>query len=154
MGGTNGIRVRVAVLIAQPDGVLLVRHQKGERSYWLLPGGGAEFGETLTGTARRELLEETGLDVEVGDLALLWETLAPDGSRHVVNLCFEGRITGGTLVAGKDDRLREARFLPLGDLREIPMHPPLAEPIARYLAAPGRPLVLGPMWTEDGRTSG
>jgi len=150
----GAIRIRVGVLISGSEGILLVRHEKAGRSYWLLPGGGAEYGESLADTARRELREETGLEVDIDDLALLWETLAPDGSRHVVNLCFAARVTGGTLRVGTDDeRVREVRYVPLAGLAELPMHPPLAEPIARYLADGGRPLVLGPIWTDDGRSA-
>ena len=42
-----GVRVRVAVLIRKGDQVLLVEHQKNGHKYWLLPGGGVEYGESL-----------------------------------------------------------------------------------------------------------
>ena len=58
-------RVGVGVLVWRDDHLLLVRRARppgaGE---WSLPGGGQELGETLFETARREVAEETGLDVE------------------------------------------------------------------------------------------
>jgi 8-oxo-dGTP diphosphatase len=142
----KSIRIRAGLLIVQDDRILLVRHEKHGRSYWLLPGGGVDYGETLQDAARRELLEETGLVAEVGDLALVWETLPPDASRHVLNLCFAARVSG-TLACTRDERLQEASWLALADLGGLTMHPPLAEPIERWLRE-RCPLYLGPLWTE------
>ena len=58
---STGPRIRVAGLLRRGDAVLLCNHRKGEQSYWLLPGGGVEEGETLEQALRRELAEECGL---------------------------------------------------------------------------------------------
>ena len=91
---------------------------------------------------------ETGLDIDVGDLLLVWETLAPDGSRHLVNLCFGGTVRGGTLHTNGDDRLREARFVTLPELTTLTMHPPLAAPIKDAVNGHRGVIFLGPQWTE------
>lgn len=144
----SAIRVRVALLVVQDGEILLVRHEKRGASYWLLPGGGVEYGESLHDAARREALEETGLAVRVGDLALVWETLAPDGSRHGVNVCFHATIEGGTLHTQPDERLREAVFLPLQRLATLVMHPPLYEPVRALVEGTPGPLFLGPRWRD------
>ena len=66
----RAIRIRVGVLICRDGEVLLVRHEKGGRSYWLVPGGGVDAGETMVAAGARELLEETGYTVEIGRLLL------------------------------------------------------------------------------------
>ena len=42
------------MVLLQDDRILLVRHEKNDYSYWLVPGGGVEFGEEIEETARRE----------------------------------------------------------------------------------------------------
>ena len=143
------IRTRVAALIRREGSLLLVRHEKLGRSYWLLPGGGLEFGETLEEAAQREIREETGFEIRVGALTLLWESLPPDRSRHVLNLAFEAEITGGALsVPGDDERLREARFVAHDELASLPMHPPLAAHLVRWLDGTAPPLHLGRLWSD------
>ncbi len=141
------IRVRAAVLLLQEETVLLVRHRKGSQTYWLLPGGGVDFGETAPEAARREAAEETGLEVEVGDLALASETIAPDGSRHVLHLVFMASLRGGSLKVGSEERLAEVRFVPLADLPGLDFHPPMAEVVCDLARgrAPDR-LYLGRLW--------
>ena len=105
------IRLGVAVLVVNADGALLLGRRGKEPNYgkWIIPGGGIQFGEHWADAARRELLEETGLQVEVwlnAGRPYVLEILGPD--EHRVILCVRGRATGGTLKAGSD--LLEVRF--------------------------------------------
>jgi len=54
------------ILIDPADRVLLLRTEFTRRRLWITPGGGLEPGETAGECARRELLEETGIDADVG----------------------------------------------------------------------------------------
>ncbi|MGC9330117.1 MAG: NUDIX domain-containing protein, partial [Candidatus Hinthialibacter sp.] len=96
------IRNRAAVIIEQEGKILLVQHEKYGRTYWLIPGGGVEYGETLTEAAQRELMEECSLDVRIGDLLFISETIPPDHHRHVINYYFEGEIVGGEMAVNPD----------------------------------------------------
>ncbi len=61
--------VGIGVVVLKPDAVLLIQRGKPPNlGAWSLPGGAQELGETCETAARRELVEETGL--EVGDLML------------------------------------------------------------------------------------
>jgi 8-oxo-dGTP diphosphatase len=150
----RAIRIRVGVLIWRDGEVLLVRHEKGGRSYWLVPGGGVDAGETMAASGARELLEETGYSVDVGRLLLICEAIdpKPDG-RHIVNAVYAGTVRAGELTVGVDDKaLREARWQPLQALAELEMYPPIGTELLACCeengAGPVR--VLGNTWRPFG----
>ncbi len=150
-GGNFSPRVRVAAVVLKGDSILLVRHEKGAASYWLLPGGGVDFGESLAAALRREVREETCLEVRVGDLVLASDSIAPDGSRHVVNLCFTGEVIGGELGLGSDERVVEARYVSREELRDITLHPDLRAELSRGIEsgfASGE-VYVGEKWTPE-----
>jgi ADP-ribose pyrophosphatase YjhB (NUDIX family) len=146
----RAIRIRVGVLAWRDGEVLLVRHEKGDRSYWLVPGGGVDPGETMVAAGARELLEETGYIVEIGRLLLVCEAIDPKpGGRHIVNLVYAGRVQSGTLAVGVGDKaLREARWHTIGALAELEMYPPIGADLLACCqengAGPVR--VLGNTW--------
>ncbi|MBI3926072.1 MAG: NUDIX hydrolase [Armatimonadetes bacterium] len=143
-------RLRASVAVQNDGGLLLVRHQKNGRTYWLLPGGGVEFGESVHRAAEREVQEETGIEVEVGPLLLSCETIAPDRSRHIVHLIFAGTARGGVLRVGQEARLAEAKFVPLNEVTQLVFHPPLAEPLMQALRGRfgQRDRFLGSLWID------
>ena len=122
-----GPRIRVAAIIQEGDTVLLVRHSKDGRSYWLLPGGGVDHGETLIQALRRELREEASVDIRVGGIVLANDSIAPDGSRHIVNLCFLAEVVGGKLKVGGDTRVSELKYVPVHDISALTLYPDIAE---------------------------
>jgi ADP-ribose pyrophosphatase YjhB (NUDIX family) len=149
----NGPRVRVAALIRRGDSVLLCRQQKGLRSYWLLPGGGVEEGETLEQALARELAEECGLTEVplVGPIAIA-ESIAPAALRprkHVLHIIYGSDLSQRDLelVASTDDTIRGHRLVPRRDIETLPLHPPIHRFLERY--EPGDPFVhLGRLWAR------
>lgn len=71
-----------AVVVDQKGRVLLVRHHDNGRVFHVLPGGRIEPGETAAETARREVHEETGLNVNIGQLLWVREYLPERHPRH------------------------------------------------------------------------
>ncbi len=130
------IRIRVAVVLRQGDQVLLVRHHKQGMKYWLLPGGGLEIGETIEECARRELKEETQLDIDVGDFLFMNESIPPDHHRHVVNLYYEGKIIGGELKMGNDEALYEVGFVDIEQISELTFFPNVKAELLQWLKSP------------------
>lgn len=147
---TRSPRIRVAAIIFQGDRLLLVKHRKEGRAYWMLPGGGVDFGESLRDALVRELREETGLTVEPADLALAVDSLAPDGSRHVVNLCFRARVLGGNLAVGTDARVVDVAYVPLDTLEEGMLRPDMLQELRVLATTPGgdTAVYLGPRWRD------
>lgn len=67
---------------------------------WDLPGGTVEFGESPEETLRREIMEETGLEIEIGNLiphvaSRVWDHA--DYKMHSIVLCFECKMSAGKL---------------------------------------------------------
>lgn len=119
------IRVRVGVVIPRQDHLLLIRHRKGAQTYWLLPGGGLEYGEPIEACAQREVREETGLEVAIVRPLFLNEAIAPDGSRHLLQLTLLAEERGGNLAVGQESNLEEIAFQPLMCLAQLDLRPPM-----------------------------
>lgn len=112
----------VGVAVVADGRLLLVkRGREPGRGLWAVPGGKVEAGEELTATARREVAEETGLEVVVEDVVWVGESIGPGDppAWHYVLIDFVGRVVGGEAVAADDaDEVgwfteEEARRLPL-----------------------------------------
>ncbi|MBX9689165.1 MAG: NUDIX hydrolase [Candidatus Obscuribacterales bacterium] len=121
-------RVSVIVINAERK-ILLVKHRKGPRQYWVLPGGRLEYGETFAECAVREVKEETGLDVEAEKIVFLSEAIAPDRSRHIVNIFMTAKLLGGTMQLGDEPVLAGLDFLELDELKSLTLYPPVAKQI-------------------------
>jgi len=116
---TKNARIRFGCSVIIPDDqgrILLQKRTDGD--WWSLPAGGMEPGETPTQTAIREVREETGLEVELVQFLGLYSdpelcTVYPDGNRlQLVGASFQGRITGGELIASNDETAELRWFSP------------------------------------------
>ena len=97
----------VGALIIEDGRILLVeRGNPPLMGYWSLPGGGVETGERLEEAIRREVREETGLEIEVLDLLEIFERIMADAEGrieyHYVLIDYICRPTGGDLCAATD----------------------------------------------------
>jgi 8-oxo-dGTP diphosphatase len=145
-------RIRVSAILRWQGRMLLCRHEKGDRQYWLLPGGGVNSGESLTRALHRELSEEIGIDDELpveGPVAIV-DSIAPAHSyaaKHVVHIIFSGDLGARSLeaVTSRDAAVRGHRLFSVAELNEVVLHPPIQRFLARW--RPGDPVVyLGPLW--------
>jgi ADP-ribose pyrophosphatase YjhB (NUDIX family) len=95
-----------AVIIQDGKVVLVKRRFEPLAGQWSLPGGRLELGETLEAGLAREMLEETGLDVEVGPVVDVFDRILLDPERkvryHYVLIDYLCRPIGGTLAHGSD----------------------------------------------------
>ncbi len=99
-----------AVVLDGQDRVLLVKHVEAKRGgfwfgKWICPRGKLTIGETLVDGSRREVKEETDLDVEPLGNVIVFDRIVTDGSKtklHVVYIDFVAKVTGGELNPGSD----------------------------------------------------
>ena len=123
---------RVSVIIInEKEEILLVQHRKANRLYWVLPGGRIEYGENFADCAVRELKEETNLDIEFGKVVYLSEAIAPDRSRHIINIYATGKVLGGEMKIGDEPMLADVGYKPIMELEHITLYPPVAHEIIR-----------------------
>ncbi len=120
----------VAVIVTAPEGVLAVRRSDGNPP-WTFPGGEIEPGETPAAAGRREVKEETGLDIVAG--RILGRRIHPQTGRQVIYL------------AARPTRHADARSVFVGDRAEIDevrwisgteaddLMPSIYDPIRAYL---------------------
>ena len=143
-------RIRVAAIIVRDNELLLVRHVKEEKSYWLLPGGGLEYGEPLADGLRRELREEACIEIAVGDLVVVNDSIPPGNTRHTINLCFTAEIVSGQVRRGCDPRVVEVRFVPVNELESLTLYPDIRHELVPALrdGFPRGAAYLGNLWKE------
>lgn len=125
----------VGVAVVEDGAILLVlRGRPPGEGLWAVPGGKVELGETMVEAARREVREETGLEVEIGEVIWAGDSIGPGRPPewHYCLVDFTASVTGGDLVAGDDAaalrwvRFDEALLLPL-----TPTMPALLEKLTR-----------------------
>jgi len=113
--------VGVGALIIRDDKVLLVkRANEPNKGKWSIPGGVVKLGESLIDALKREVIEETGLEVDVLDVACVSEEIVRDDEGvkfHYVIIDFFADVVGGELKVGSD--VEEAKWVGFDELDSI-----------------------------------
>jgi ADP-ribose pyrophosphatase YjhB (NUDIX family) len=134
------IRVRGSALIIENEAVLLVEFDDENGLHYNLPGGGVEQGESLLQTVKREAREEASVDIEVGEVAFLYE-YAPHlnhdkyGSVHSLTTIFDCSLREGEnpkVPKERDQNQTGVKWVPLDELHTIVLYPNLREEILAY----------------------
>ena len=128
--------VGVGAVIVQDGQVLIVKRKYDPLAgQWSLPGGGVELGETLEDSIVREMLEETGLDIEVGPVIEVFDRITRDDvgevQYHFVLVDYLCWPVGGELRASSD--VADARFVDPADLPQYRLTAKASDVIARAL---------------------
>lgn len=119
---SSGPVAGAGAVIVENGRILLVRRARDPgRGLWAVPGGRVRLGETWRQAAAREVEEETGLKVEIGQLLWAGESIGPGDPPewHFALVDFDAKVVGGDLRPGDD--AAEARFIPLEDVAQYPI---------------------------------
>jgi 8-oxo-dGTP diphosphatase len=121
--------VAVGAVILDGDRVLLVqRGQEPMKGHWSLPGGVVEIGESLAAALAREVREETSLDIAVGPVVDVLDSIRHDaGGRteyHYVIIDYACRLrSGAPTAAARGTDAADVRWVPIADLDRYQLTP-------------------------------
>jgi len=133
-----------AVVINEKDEVLLV---KNNRRGWEFPSGQVEVGENVISAVTREVKEESGVDIEVGEVFCISSNTSSypgyNGVKEVptkLMLDFICRSTGG--IPRPSDENSESAYFPKSRVPELIKTPSYLERYHAFLEYTGRPIYL------------
>ncbi|HHE55820.1 MAG TPA: NUDIX domain-containing protein [Caldithrix abyssi] len=109
-------QIGVGAVVFKDNKILLVKRKNPPaKNQWAIPGGRLQLGETLREACQREILEETGINIKVGELIYTFEVIErrADGQIlfHYVILDFLADYLSGTAIPG-DDAIEVGWFSP------------------------------------------
>ena len=144
-------RVMPAHIIA---GAGIISNEKGEillvkdiRRGWVFPGGQVEIGENVIDGVKREILEETGMEIDVGEVFCISSNTCTypgyNGVKEVptkIMLDFICTVKGGTLRPS--DENSESEFFPKEEALKLIQAPAIKERFKAYLEYTDRPIYL------------
>lgn len=110
MKGKKGIMVAVGAVIEDEEGrTLLVKHVPRKNDFWagkwICPGGKLEFGESIEAGIKREVMEETHLDITLKKPLIPFERIIYEGGekkKHVIYIDYIAKVAGGELKPDSD----------------------------------------------------
>lgn len=127
------MRIRAAGLIFIDDALLMVEHEKENKTYWLLPGGGINLGEDIKRALKRELKEEINLDCTVKDLLFVVESIC-SGAYHIIQPTYYIEVKNyNSLKLGVDKRVAGFGVFNADALESIIIHPDIKNELKEYL---------------------
>jgi 8-oxo-dGTP diphosphatase len=140
------VTVRVSGFLVKDGTLLLIAHKKKGEIYWLLPGGGVEFGESMEQALKREFREELGIEIDVDSPLFMCDSIDPRGRRHILNVSFRCAYRAGEYRLGDDRRLHDYGFFTGRQITAMRLYPPVNGTLVSILANKKQHFYLGSLW--------
>lgn len=119
----------VAAIIVEQGRILLIRRGKSPSfGRWALPGGKVEIHETLQAAVRREVKEEAGIEIRVGEIAGVFDLMVDEPEsdiQHYIIIDFFANRVSGEPTFGDD--ASELRWVPVAELENYDLAQQLLE---------------------------
>lgn len=112
-------KIIAAALIEKGGKLLLIKEKLASgKEKWIVPGGAVEFGENLEEAVKREIKEETGLDVKITKFIGFKEVIAPQFDYHTIVFFYLAEPIGGSLVL-EDDQILDGNFFSPEEIKNL-----------------------------------
>jgi 8-oxo-dGTP diphosphatase len=123
-------QVVVGAIVIHDGRLLMVRRaNEPSKGMWTVPGGRVEPGEYLTAAAAREVREETGVAIDVGELLGVLEVIGDE--HHFVIHDYIATVIGDPEAVAADDA-EEVRWVPLAEVASLPCTPRFVETLTGW----------------------
>ena len=112
-------RLTSATLVIHEDKFLLARRNKENyKDFWVIPGGGVKYGETISDAAVREIKEETNLDIEVEKFIGFHEIVNVAADYHTIIFFHIGKVKDIDNLKASED-ISDVKFFTIEEIKEI-----------------------------------
>jgi len=123
--GVDYIGVGVGAAIINDEGKVLIalrgKKAKNERGKWEIPGGAVELGETLSEAIKREVKEEIGVVIEVGELLHLSDHIIEIEGQHWVSPTYLCKIISGTPTILEPEKCERLEWFTIEEAEQLPL---------------------------------
>ncbi len=137
-------RIRVAGILIKENKILFVKHRKNNEEYYLLPGGGVDFGESFETALKREFMEEVNIEIKVRDLVFVSEGIDPKGEKHIISMVFLVDYIQGDIKIPEEERIIGCEYLGPEEMEENLIYPNIKKEL--ILGQFDRIRYLGNIW--------
>ena len=140
----NEPRIRVSGILKKDNEILFVKHRKNKKEYYLLPGGGVDFGESFEAALKREFMEEVNIEIKVKDLVFVSEGIDPKGEKHIISMVFLVEYVQGDIRIPEEERIIGYEYLSPKKIKENLIYPNIKKEL--ILGQFDRIKYLGNIW--------
>lgn len=128
------MKVRPSAIIIKDDCILTLRYNYQSTDVFALPGGNPDSGENLIEALSRELLEELGITVKVGDLIVCGDVIWNEIQKETHHTIFLTEIVNGLPELNpKETTALAIQWLPIRELSNYLLYPNFGKEIANSI---------------------
>ena len=120
-------KVGIGVLIYNENNQILFIKRKGKHGHgeWSFPGGKLDFGESFEDCARREVLEEVGIEISTPEFVSVTNDLFPEYDLHFITIFMKSNYISGKALNLEPDKCFEVKWSTFDEVSKEPIFTPI-----------------------------